>query len=70
MLEDDIKLIDRKVYDILKNEAIWNAWERIKMGIEELARQTTNSKSMPCCSKCKSERVTVICNDCGFKHCM
>lgn len=38
--------------------------------VEELVQQTHNSKKMPCCTKCKSERVTVICNECGFKHCM
>ena len=28
----------------------------------------TDKPSTPCCSKCQSERVTVICNDCGFTH--
>ena len=29
-----------------------------------------NTPKAPCCTSCNSERVTVICNKCGFKHCM
>jgi len=50
-------------------DLLWDAWVEATRVAEEKFT-STNKQSMPFCTSCKSERVTVVCNDCGFKHCM